>query len=59
MGSSGSATTTGRYWSLNLRRLEKTLQRADQVEERQPWVEHERDRLLLLGCHPLPSGVGW
>jgi hypothetical protein len=23
------------------------LQRADQVQQREPWVEHERDRLLL------------
>jgi hypothetical protein len=35
------------------------LQRPDQIQQREPWVEHERDRLLLLGCHRLPfrSGV--
>jgi hypothetical protein len=27
------------------------LQRADQIQQREPWVEHECDRLLLLGCH--------
>ena len=32
----------------------KDLQRADQVEQREPWIEHERDRLLLLGCHLPP-----
>jgi hypothetical protein len=37
------------------------LQRPDQIQQREPWVEHERDRLLLLGCHRLPfrSGVGY
>jgi hypothetical protein len=36
------------------------LQRADQIQQREPWVEHEHHRLLLLGCHHLPfrSGVG-
>jgi hypothetical protein len=33
----------------------KDLQRADEVEQREPWVEHERDRLLLLGSHRLSS----
>jgi hypothetical protein len=30
------------------------LQRADQIQQREAWVEHERHRLLLLGCHHLP-----
>jgi hypothetical protein len=34
------------------------LQRADQIQQREPWVEHERDRLRLLGCHdPTPLGL--
>jgi hypothetical protein len=27
------------------------LQRADQIQQREPWVEHECDRVVLLGCH--------
>jgi hypothetical protein len=33
------------------------LQRTDQVEQREPWVEHERDRLRLGSCHYPPPWV--
>src|SRR5215217_7031682 len=59
MGSSRSATITGPVLVVELPQAGKDLQRTDQVEQREPWVEHERDGLLLLGCHHLPfrSGV--
>jgi hypothetical protein len=51
MGSSRSATTTGRYWVVEPPQAGEDLQRADQVEQREPWVEDECDRVVLLGCH--------
>ena len=58
MGSTRSATTTGWYWAVEVPQQGEDLPGADHVQEGDAWIQHERDRLLLLGGHGRPLVCG-
>jgi hypothetical protein len=54
-GSYSIASWTIRAVGSSVRRATRaramSMQRTDQIQQGEPWVEHERDRVVLLGCH--------